>query len=132
MRTRPVGRPVWPGRSDPRSTRPHSPLYSRRTRRTSAARPSLRRSRWTQCPPCQTVMTLPATNPSVSRSRMAASNACPPRASAGTTPAGNGTVLEIGPGDAYVIEPGHDAEILGEERFVGFEFEPRAAEEYAR
>jgi mannose-6-phosphate isomerase-like protein (cupin superfamily) len=44
----------------------------------------------------------------------------------------DGTVLEIGPGDAYVIEPGHDAEILGEERFVGFEFESRAAEEYAR
>jgi mannose-6-phosphate isomerase-like protein (cupin superfamily) len=44
----------------------------------------------------------------------------------------DGTVVEIGPGDAYVIEPGHDAEILGDERFVGFEFEQRAAEEYAR
>jgi uncharacterized cupin superfamily protein len=44
----------------------------------------------------------------------------------------DGTVLEIAPGDAYVIEPGHDAEILGDERFVGFEFEQRAAEEYAR
>jgi hypothetical protein len=31
-----------------------------------------------------------------------------------------------------VIEPGHDAEILGDERFVGFEFEPQSAEEYAR
>jgi hypothetical protein len=31
-----------------------------------------------------------------------------------------------------VIEPGHDAEVLGDERFVGFEFEARAAEEYAR
>jgi hypothetical protein len=37
-----------------------------------------------------------------------------------------------GPGDAYVIEPGHDAEVLGEERFVGFEFEQKAAEDYAR
>ena len=44
----------------------------------------------------------------------------------------DGTVLELGPGDAYVIEPGHDAEVLGEEQFVGFEFEQKAAEEYAR
>jgi uncharacterized cupin superfamily protein len=44
----------------------------------------------------------------------------------------DGTKLEIGPGEAYVIEPGHDAEIVGDERFVGYEFEPRAAEEYAR
>jgi hypothetical protein len=41
-------------------------------------------------------------------------------------------VLELAPGDAYVIEPGHDAEILGDARFVGFEFEATAAEEYAR
>ena len=44
----------------------------------------------------------------------------------------DGTELELGPGEAYVIEPGHDAWVLGDERFVGFEFEPRAAEEYAR
>jgi hypothetical protein len=44
----------------------------------------------------------------------------------------DGTVVELGPGDAYVIEPGHDAEVLGEERFVGYEFQPQAAEEYAR
>jgi quercetin dioxygenase-like cupin family protein len=44
----------------------------------------------------------------------------------------DGTLLELGPGDAYVIEPGHDAEIPGDERFVGFEFEAKAAEEYAR
>jgi quercetin dioxygenase-like cupin family protein len=44
----------------------------------------------------------------------------------------DGTVVELAPGDAYVIEPGHDAEIVGGERFVGFEFEQRAAEEYAR
>jgi hypothetical protein len=35
-----------------------------------------------------------------------------------------------GPGDAYVIEPGHDAWVVGDERFVGFEFE--SAEDYAR
>jgi len=44
----------------------------------------------------------------------------------------DGTELELGPGDAYVIEPGHDAWVLGEERFVGFEFESQAAEDYAR
>ena len=44
----------------------------------------------------------------------------------------DGTVVELAPGDAYVIEPGHDAEILGDEGFVGYEFEQRSAEEYAR
>ncbi|HXH95633.1 MAG TPA: hypothetical protein VNH40_00355 [Gaiellaceae bacterium] len=44
----------------------------------------------------------------------------------------DGSVVEIGPGDAYVIEPGHDAEVLGDDQFVGFEFEPEAAERYAR
>jgi hypothetical protein len=31
-----------------------------------------------------------------------------------------------------VIEPGHDAWVVGDERFVCFEFEARSAEEYAR
>ena len=44
----------------------------------------------------------------------------------------DGTELEIGPGETYVIEPGHDAEVLGDEQFVGFEFQPHSAEEYAR
>src|SRR5262245_39948813 len=44
----------------------------------------------------------------------------------------DGTELEIRPGDAYVIEPGHDAWVVGDEGFVGFEFESRAAEEYAK
>ena len=44
----------------------------------------------------------------------------------------DGTEVEIGAGDAYVIEPGHDAWVVGDERFVGFEFEQRAAEEYAK
>jgi len=44
----------------------------------------------------------------------------------------DGTELEIGPGETYVIEPGHDARVTGEEPFVGFEFQPQAAEEYAR
>jgi hypothetical protein len=44
----------------------------------------------------------------------------------------DGTVLELAPGDAYVIEPGHDAEVVGDETFVGYEFAQKAAEEYAR
>jgi hypothetical protein len=44
----------------------------------------------------------------------------------------DGTDIEIGPGDAYVIEPGHDAWVVGDDAFVGFEFESKSAEEYAR
>jgi hypothetical protein len=44
---------------------------------------------------------------------------------------GDGTEVEIGPGEAYVIEPGHDAWVVDDERFVAFEFKSRAAEEYA-
>jgi hypothetical protein len=44
----------------------------------------------------------------------------------------DGTEGEIGPGEAYVIEPGHDAWVVGDEAFVGFEFETQSAEEYAK
>jgi mannose-6-phosphate isomerase-like protein (cupin superfamily) len=44
----------------------------------------------------------------------------------------DGTEVEIGPGDAYVIEPGHDGWVVGDESFVGFEFEAPSAEEFAR
>jgi mannose-6-phosphate isomerase-like protein (cupin superfamily) len=44
----------------------------------------------------------------------------------------DGSEVEIGPGEAYVIEPGHDAWVVGEDRFVGYEFESAAAEQYAR
>ena len=44
----------------------------------------------------------------------------------------DGTVLDLSPGEAYVIEPGHNAEVVGDERFIGFEFEQKAAEDYAR
>jgi cell division septal protein FtsQ len=33
---------------------------------------------------------------------------------------------------AYVIESGHDAWVIGDEPFVGFEFESTSAEEYAK
>ena len=39
---------------------------------------------------------------------------------------------EAGPGDAYVIEPGHDAWIVGDDTFVGYEFESSTADSYAR
>jgi hypothetical protein len=44
----------------------------------------------------------------------------------------DGTEHEIGPGQAYVIEPGHDAWVVGDEPVVGFEFESQAAEQYAK
>ena len=44
----------------------------------------------------------------------------------------DGTEIEVGPGDAYVIEPGHDAWVTGSEVFVGYEFDSQAAETFAR
>ena len=43
----------------------------------------------------------------------------------------DGTEIEIGPGDAYVISPGHDAWVLGDEAAIGFEFDSSAAERFA-
>ncbi len=44
--------------------------------------------------------------------------------------AGDGEEAEVGGGEAYVIMPGHDAWVVGDERFVGLEFQ--SAETYAR
>jgi hypothetical protein len=44
----------------------------------------------------------------------------------------DGSEVEIGPGEAYIIEPGHDAWVVGDETFVGYEFESRSADEYAK
>jgi hypothetical protein len=44
----------------------------------------------------------------------------------------DGTEQEISAGQAYVIEPGHDAWVVGDEPVVGFEFESRTAEDFAR
>ena len=44
----------------------------------------------------------------------------------------DGSEQDIGPGQAYVIEPGHDAWVVGDETVVGFEFDAKAAEEYAK
>jgi hypothetical protein len=42
----------------------------------------------------------------------------------------DGTEGQAGPGDAYVIEPGHDAWVVGDDPVVAFEFE--SAETFAR
>ena len=42
----------------------------------------------------------------------------------------DGSETEAGPGGVYVIEPGHDAWVVGDEPVVGFEF--ASAETYAR
>ncbi len=44
----------------------------------------------------------------------------------------DGTEQEIGAGNVYVIEPGHDAWVVGDEPVVGFEFESQTAEVYAK
>ena len=44
----------------------------------------------------------------------------------------DGTEADVGPGDAYRLEPGHDAWVLGDEPFVALEFESKTAETYAK
>ena len=44
--------------------------------------------------------------------------------------ADDGTETDIGPGEAYNIPPGHDAWVVGDETFVGYEF--KSAAEYAK
>jgi hypothetical protein len=44
----------------------------------------------------------------------------------------DGSEVELGPGETYVIEPGHQAQVVGDQTFVGFEFQPESAETYAR
>lgn len=42
----------------------------------------------------------------------------------------DGTEVDLGAGDAYLIEPGHDAWVTGTEPFVGYEFESTTAQSY--
>ena len=44
----------------------------------------------------------------------------------------DGSKLQVAAGEAYVIEPGHDAWVVGEEPLVALEFESQAAENYAK
>src|SRR5215211_1144663 len=43
----------------------------------------------------------------------------------------DGTEAEVGPGDVYVVRPGHDAWIVGEETYVGVDFSSET-ERYAK
>ena len=43
----------------------------------------------------------------------------------------DGTEGEAHPGDAYIIEPGHDAWVVGDEPVVAFEFDSSTAQSYA-
>jgi hypothetical protein len=42
-----------------------------------------------------------------------------------------GDEADVKPGEVYVIEPGHDAWVVGDEPFVGYEFESKTAQTYA-
>ena len=44
----------------------------------------------------------------------------------------DGTEGDIKAGDAYVIEPGHDAWVVGDEPFVSYEFDSKSAQTYAK
>jgi hypothetical protein len=44
----------------------------------------------------------------------------------------DGTESDATPGNAYVIEPGHDAWVTGNEAFVAFELDPATVESFAR
>ena len=44
----------------------------------------------------------------------------------------DGTESDLDPGDAYVIEPGHDAWVTSDDPFIAFEFESTTAETYAK
>jgi len=44
----------------------------------------------------------------------------------------DGTESDVGPGSAYVIEPGNDAWVTSDDPFVAYEFEDQTAAAYAR
>ena len=44
----------------------------------------------------------------------------------------DGSSVEVGPGDAYAFAPGHDALVVGDEAFVGYEFNSATAATYSK
>jgi mannose-6-phosphate isomerase-like protein (cupin superfamily) len=46
--------------------------------------------------------------------------------------ADDGSEMEIGPNDAYIIPPGHDAWVVGDEPASGIEFSREAVERFAK
>ncbi|MDQ1729882.1 MAG: hypothetical protein QOK10_41 [Pseudonocardiales bacterium] len=43
----------------------------------------------------------------------------------------DGSEMDAGVGNVYVIEPGHDAWVVGDDTFVGYEFDAKTVETYA-
>jgi mannose-6-phosphate isomerase-like protein (cupin superfamily) len=43
----------------------------------------------------------------------------------------DGTEAEVGAGEAYVIDPGHDAWVVGDDQLVAYEFDSHTAQTYA-
>jgi hypothetical protein len=43
----------------------------------------------------------------------------------------DGEPMEYGPGDIYMLMPGHHAEVMGDDNFIAYEFESSTAESYA-
>ena len=43
----------------------------------------------------------------------------------------DGSEADVGAGDAYVIDPGHEAWVTGDEPFVAYEFDSASAQTYA-
>ena len=44
----------------------------------------------------------------------------------------DGNETDIGAGEAYLIEPGHDAWVVGDEPVVGYEFDSSSADTFGR
>ena len=44
----------------------------------------------------------------------------------------DGSEIEVGPGEAYIFEPGHDGWVIGNEPCVAYEFESATAASYAK
>ena len=44
----------------------------------------------------------------------------------------DGSEMEIGPGDAYYVPPGHNAWVVGDEAATGVEFSREAVEKFAK
>ena len=44
----------------------------------------------------------------------------------------DGTDVEFGPGDIYLIEPGHDGWVVSDEPYVALEFDPATVDGFSR
>jgi uncharacterized cupin superfamily protein len=44
----------------------------------------------------------------------------------------DGATADLGSGDAYLIAPGHDAWVIGDEPVMAYEFESTTAESYGK